>query len=1205
MIENNTASTDYIYSETDNQYIFNENDIQNMESISNDEYFSDSSEFKKLNGNRNENRINQIKISTPNINVKGNTLTFTNNNILDGANRTANFIEKNHRLPSVVGINGKIVNMNDMLYLLCKSLNSTANVNLGTYTHITSTTGTNKPGENIKKQDYLNLANSIIDCYNINGRNPKNINYKGTTISFDDSVYLYARIARYKYNTGNLLTKTNIIALYNNDYSTESNALTSNSVNHFTVTATSKSIGNGKYNLTLKASQAATIYYTRNGTTPTTNSNKYTQTLTIYNNTWVRFFAINSKNEKTPVLSYGVFRATLPHITSKTKLSSNGYENSLNISTAEPSTIYYTINGSKPTTKSTKYSNTLTIHNNTLLQFFAITTRNKKQSPTYYYKLQNLSPYVTVLNKTDVRNNRQNITIIGNKPGKIYYTINGSTPTKNDKLYTSGKILEISTKTKLKAILIDYKNKQSEIILYQPPQIITPSIGIISALWTNNNTAQMIGFSFNKITRKINYTTDNSDPKTSKSSKIINLNSNLYQDILVNKGKTLKYFTISDEGYVSPVYTYKVPLSPRAVTNVKIINLTNIYNDGTQKIGIEMDQPGVRYAWINNEKKYLGFYNEIITTENTIIEYEIFNNYSNKKEYYTYTRNEGLKYKMNYTYTMQFPYQKTKVIINSKPVLNLEVNSTNNNLKDGKYYFYNYTTKTCTITTIKKLSAPGLLIYLKNNNITLEYYNYTYGSTNQVSFIKELTGTKQIKTSVINNAVQTEIVTLYLPSLNYIDCYFVSNNFYKQDYIKDYLRATKNNGKTLESVQTYVLSNQKIDYNIINDTLKQYNKYNKSVYKSVYGTYLTGLTHMYLYNAMTTVLSYKLNITTFNMKATQMRVNIDMNGITRVDIDDGDYGLNITGQNSTNEKLYKFLSGYMGSYLECVVLRLAGDTKAQSAASLFGADFFDQRNLEFRLDNKTNTITIKTANNSDYIITIYPNGNYDFSISNNRELIKNYMKMMNMINDSSNDTNTSIEYDSGGIGSSQFGYGFENTNTDMLIDFLKEGLDNLRNVCDDYFENVQQQAPQNVNEGAWTVLNEAEDLTGSILIGTGVTFMIAFGVSNFPILAVGGGIVLCYLATGVNSPDDIFNPYYYLSAAPNIVLSATPLGTEAKIASITGEKMLMKITASFGYSLAKNNLQSVPSWITTPCENFASGSMWNALIESSGYHPNS
>lgn len=363
--------------------------MENSESLSNNR---DNTNFEKNNGYINQNRTNQNNITTTPIKVKENTLTFTNKNILDGANRTANFIDKNHRLPSVVGINGKIVNMNDMLYLLCNSLNTTANVNLGNYSHITSTTGTNKPGEIIKKQDYLNLANSIIDCYNINGRNPKNIKYKGTTISFDDSVYLYARIARYKYNSGKLLDKTAIVALYNNDYSTESNALTSNSANHFTVTASCKNIGNGKYNLTLKASQAATIYYTRNGTTPTTNSNKYTQTLTIYNNTWVRFFATNTKNEKTPILSYGVFRATLPYITSKTKLSTNGYENSLNISTAEPSTIYYTINGSKPTTQSTKYTNTLTIHNNTLLQFFAITTSNKKQSPIYYYKLQNPSP---------------------------------------------------------------------------------------------------------------------------------------------------------------------------------------------------------------------------------------------------------------------------------------------------------------------------------------------------------------------------------------------------------------------------------------------------------------------------------------------------------------------------------------------------------------------------------------------------------------------------------------------------------------------------------------------------------------------------------------------------------------------------------------------------------------------------------------------
>ena len=62
---------------------------------------------------------------------------------------------------------------------------------------------------------------------------------------------------------------------------------------------------------------------------------------------------------------------------------------------------------------------------------------------------------------------------------------------------------------------------------------------------------------------------------------------------------------------------------------------------------------------------------------------------------------------------------------------------------------------------------------------------------------------------------------------------------------------------------------------------------------------------------------------------------------------------------------------------------------------------------------------------------------YIVIISNNREIRRNYMKMMNMMNASSNDTNTSIEFYGDVMGSSKFGYGFENTNTDTLVDFLK------------------------------------------------------------------------------------------------------------------------------------------------------------------------
>lgn len=50
--------------------------------------------------------------------------TYSYNSILNAANRTANFININHRLPSVVSINNDLINMNDFLYLSCKSLNS-------------------------------------------------------------------------------------------------------------------------------------------------------------------------------------------------------------------------------------------------------------------------------------------------------------------------------------------------------------------------------------------------------------------------------------------------------------------------------------------------------------------------------------------------------------------------------------------------------------------------------------------------------------------------------------------------------------------------------------------------------------------------------------------------------------------------------------------------------------------------------------------------------------------------------------------------------------------------------------------------------------------------------------------------------------------------------------------------------------------------
>ena len=70
-----------------------------------------------------------------------------------------------------------------MLYLSCKSLNSTSSVTLNTYSHVSSTSSTNNPNTSLNKIEYLSLSKEITKCFEINNRNPKKygINNKNMT----------------------------------------------------------------------------------------------------------------------------------------------------------------------------------------------------------------------------------------------------------------------------------------------------------------------------------------------------------------------------------------------------------------------------------------------------------------------------------------------------------------------------------------------------------------------------------------------------------------------------------------------------------------------------------------------------------------------------------------------------------------------------------------------------------------------------------------------------------------------------------------------------------------------------------------------------------------------------------------------------------------------------------------------------------------
>lgn len=462
-------------------------------------------------------------------------------------------------------------------------------------------------------------------------------------------------------------------------------------------------------------------------------------------------------------------------------------------------------------------------------------------------------------------------------------------------------------------------------------------------------------------------------------------------------------------------------------------------------------------------------------------------------------------------------------------------------------------------------------------------------------------GNNTIKVSAINNGIKNEICIIYIPNINQsITWNFVSNDFNTEDIRSEILNSEKIKNKEIESITTFVLTNQKTTLKIINEWMQKYSSYNKSVYKSAYGTFMTGLTYMYLYNSISTLLEYKLNLTTIVTRNTQMRVSIDPNGYTHVNSNDGYFGRTIIGENETNRKIYKFLSGFMGSYLEGVVLHLGGDKNAGSAAVYFLDDYFNNKTLQFEYNNQTNQVKITTENNIDYRIIISPNGGSYYGITASRTPQKTIKTSTN----NENETNETIIYNelSGGHGTLGFGSKYESTATDNIVNFLNLALENLFEFGLNYTEHFINQTVQlTFEDNFWTVVNTSEDLAGTLLLSVGMGAIFSSASILLPLAAITGGVILCYAATGVNDFDDLYNPYYLYSAAPSILLSMIPLGTEARLAEMASKPLIETISISVEKFLAKRKQQGVFNYLKEGTEDYLLQGGWNAFVETCGY----
>lgn len=117
-----------------------------------------------------------------------------------------------------------------------------------------------------------------------------------------------------------------------------------------TITATANSAGT-QYTVTITSESGATIYYTTNGSTPTTSSSKYSSALTITSSCTVKALAVVSGKENSEVASKSITVQAASSGTSSGSSSSSSASEVCTFTGFKPSVSYVTVTGNYSTAK--------------------------------------------------------------------------------------------------------------------------------------------------------------------------------------------------------------------------------------------------------------------------------------------------------------------------------------------------------------------------------------------------------------------------------------------------------------------------------------------------------------------------------------------------------------------------------------------------------------------------------------------------------------------------------------------------------------------------------------------------------------------------------------------------------------------------------------------------------------------------------------
>ena len=197
----------------------------------------------------------------------------------------------------------------------------------------------------------------------------------------------------------------------------------------------------------------ATIHYTTNGATPTSSSTQYTGAITVSSTETIEAIALASGYTNSSVSS-AVYTINIPTTAAAPTFSpaAGTYSSAQTVSISDSTAgaaIYYTTNGTTPTTGSTKYSGPLTVSSTETVEAIAVAsgyTDSAVATATYTINVP-VAATPTITPGTGTYSAIQSVTISDATAGAtIYYTTDATTPTAASTTY-SGAITVSGTET--------------------------------------------------------------------------------------------------------------------------------------------------------------------------------------------------------------------------------------------------------------------------------------------------------------------------------------------------------------------------------------------------------------------------------------------------------------------------------------------------------------------------------------------------------------------------------------------------------------------------------------------------------------------------------------------------------------------------------------------------------------------------------------